>query len=56
MNKIKIPRTTEDYTIRRHQEMGPKDQKQQQEQKTISSVTSLRDKRLTAQNITAQLN
>ncbi len=32
------------------------DQKEQQDQKTISSVTSLCGRRLTAPNITAQLN
>ena len=36
--------------------VGLVDQKQQQEQTTISSVTSLWDRKLTALNITAQLN
>ena len=36
--------------------VGLVDQKQPQGQRTISSVTSLCDKRLTAPNITLQLN
>ena len=64
-NFFLIPRSTEDYTVRRHQETeqnktksraGMLDQKQQQVQDNFIRVTSLYDSWLIASNITAQLS
>ena len=62
--KIKIPRTTVDYTVKRHQETGENETKSRagrpkattRAEDNFIRVTRLCDRRLTAPNIAAQLN
>ena len=61
---MKIPRTTEDYTVWRYQETGPHKTKSRsgrpkettRAEDNFITVTSLRHRRLTASNIPVQLN